>query len=56
MYGGCKSSGGKVPILSGRGGGRNCKAEMQYSLLCPPLFFLEVGRKKGDVTASEYGI
>ena len=37
-------------------GGLNCEAKAQVLVVTPaPLFFLKVGRKKGGVTAEQYG-
>ena len=37
-------------------GGLNCEAKVQVIVVTPSLlFFLEVGRKKGGVTAGQYG-
>ena len=40
--------------INGRGG-LNCEAKVQVLVITLPLFF-EVGRKKGGVTAWQYGI
>ena len=38
------------------GGGLNCEARVQVLVVTPPsLFFLKVGRKRGGVTAGQYG-
>ena len=34
-------------FVGGRGGGLTARRKRKSSLLCPPLFFLKVGRKKG---------
>ena len=41
----------------GGGGGLNCEAKAQVLIVTPPpLFFLKVGRKRGGVTAGQYGM
>ena len=35
-------------LVGGGGGGLNCEAKAQVLIVTPPLFFQEVGRKKGE--------
>ena len=45
-----------IHVHTAVGGGLNYVVEVHSSLLCPPLiFFLKVSRKKGGVTAWQYG-
>ena len=43
-------------VIAGEGGVLNCEAKAQVPIIMPPLFFLEVGRKKGkcNIVAVRY--